>query len=191
MCPGLEEGGEPDVEALVGKDGHVVDLGPVLLGTMVGGSVEPGVGQMRADPLPSQLLIPQVGMQDELVGSPLPQIAAQRKIDGAAEGAGMLDGQQVTSPFFVIVQMGRVLSRDRWVPQLSEYVAVGGHDGLPASSPHPAQADVAAVRQGVRIHEHVDDQGPGISLDHDQVVLAGSLVLHLAQIRLLPANSVP
>ena len=50
---GLEVVGQTDVDALVGEDGHLVDLGIVVLRLIELGSVEPGIDQcsrMRCSP---------------------------------------------------------------------------------------------------------------------------------------------
>ena len=74
---GLEVVGQTDVDALVGEDGHLVDLGVVVLRLIELGGVEPGIDQVLPYALFAQLLIQSVGMKNKLGIGPIFEIPAQ------------------------------------------------------------------------------------------------------------------
>ena len=171
MAPmGLKDRGEADVQALIGHDGHVVDLGVVVFVIDDRRGDVRGVVDDGADALAAVFPVGFVGVEDEFGRGEVVEVAAGRQPDRAAPLGGLLDQGEELLGIGIVRELGLVLTGDKGTSERGPGKAVG-RDGTAAAAA-VEQGFVAAVRVGVALVADDVVQARAVGVAGDVVVFA-------------------
>ena len=167
---GVEDGGEADVQALIGHDGHVVDLGVVVFVIDDRRGDVRGVVDDGADALAAVFPVGFVGVEDEFGRGEVVEVAAGRQPDRAAPLGGLLDQGEELLGIGIVRELGLVLTGDKGTSERGPGKAVG-RDGTAAAAA-VEQGFVAAVRVWVALVADDVVQARAVGVAGDVVVFA-------------------